>query len=128
MGVTMDMLKVVNLPAPKGQTPGGLKAVALANPEGGIAPTSPVVAIGSFTFWPMSYDDNRMSFGMVMYDPQMNVVNVQEMKGARYIYQITLNGSGETGSVTFLGQDGKSVQVPVSAFDALMVKNAISAQ
>ena len=128
MAVTMDMLSVVNLPAPKGQIPSGMKSVALANSEGGIANTCPVVAVGGFTFWPMSYDDNRMSFGMVMYDPSWNVVNTQEMKGARYIYQITLNGTGETGSVTFLGQDGKSVQVPCSAFETFMLKNTISAQ
>lgn len=126
MPVTMDMLQVLNVPPqPKGAVPTGLKSIALSSPEAGLAQTIPVLAIGGFTFWPMSYDDNRMSFGMVMYDPQWNVVNTIEKKGARYIYQITLDGSGSNGTVTFLGQDNKKVVMALNEFEPLML-NAIS--
>lgn len=123
MGLTMDMLTVITLPAPKGAIPDGLKPVALSGPDAGPDKTgSPVVAVGSFTFWPMSYTDNRMSFGMVMYDPSWNVVSVNEIKGARYIYKITTDGSGDSGNVTFWGQSDQTVQLPVSAFEPLMLK------
>jgi hypothetical protein len=46
---------------------------------------------------------------MVMYDPLWNVVNTVEKPGARYVYQIALNGTGSEGSVTFSGQANQSV-------------------
>ena len=129
MAITMDMLSVLKLSKQPGmEIPSGLKVIALTDPNAGPAPVSPVLAIGGFTFWPMSYDDNRMSFGMVMYDPSWSVVNVIEKKGARYIYQITLAGSGTNGTVTFAGQDNKSVQMAVADFAPLMLDNSIQAQ
>jgi hypothetical protein len=73
------------------------------------APSCPVLAIGSFTLWPMSYSDNRVSFGMVMYNPRGKVVHAVEHKGARYIYKITLTGDGASGSATFWGQADQKV-------------------
>lgn len=108
MACSMDMLSVINLPAPKGPIPSGMKVTALAGPNTLQSATAcPVLAIGGFTLWPMSYMDNRVSFGMVMYDTKWNVVNQVEKPGARYIYKITLNGSA--GSVTFSGQADQSV-------------------
>ena len=124
MAVTMDMLQVLSLPAPKTPPPDGLKVTALSGPNGGPVQGSPALAIGGFTFWPMSYMDNRMSFGMVMYGPDWNVISTTEMTGARYIYRITLDGTGETGTVTFWGQADHQVQMPVSAFEPLMLVNA----
>jgi hypothetical protein len=46
---------------------------------------------------------------MVMYDPNWNVVNTVEKKGARYVYNITKSGSGGTGSATFVGQSDQAV-------------------
>jgi hypothetical protein len=109
MACTMDMLAVVAMPAPKGPIPSGMKMTALAGPNTTqSAPTCPVLAVGGFTLWPMSYMDNRVSFGMVMYDPKWKVVSSVEKPGARYIYKITLNGSGASGSVTFSGQADQS--------------------
>jgi hypothetical protein len=106
----MDMLEVIKMPAPEGPTPDGMKVTALAGPNTlQPAPSCPVLAIGSFTLWPMSYIDNRVSFGMVMYDPQWNVVAQVEKPGARYVYEITLEGSGGSGSVTFSGQADQTV-------------------
>lgn len=57
----------------------------------------------------MSYFDNRMSFGMVMFDLQWKVVAQVEKKGGRYVYKVTTTGSGGSGSVTFTGQSDQSV-------------------
>ena len=125
MAVTMDMLEVIQMPLPpKGPVPAGLKPTALSSADSGPTQVSPVLAIGAFTFWPMSYDDNRMSFGMVMYDPHWNVVNVIEKKGARYIYKITLDASA--GTVTFWGQADKTVQMAPADFAPALLVNAIS--
>ena len=110
MACSMDMLYVIELSSPKGAIPDGMKITALASPDTlQSASASPVLAVGGFTLWPMSYMDNRVSFGMVMYDPMWNIVNQIEKPGARYIYQISLNGSGESGSVTFTGQANQAV-------------------
>ena len=105
MACTMDMFQVVKIPAPKGPIPDGMKITALQSPDSGAsAPASPVLAVGGFTLWPMSYYDNRMSFGMVMYGPDWEVVSTTEVKGARYVCKITIDGSGADGTVTFWGQ------------------------
>lgn len=110
MACTMDMLSVIEMPSPQGKIPDGMKVTALAGPNTlQPAPSCPALAIGSFTLWPMSYIDNRVSFGMVMYDPLWNVVGQVEKPGARYVYKITLNGSGGSGSVTFSGQADQAV-------------------
>ena len=109
MACEMDMLSVLKMTSPKGPIPDGMKVTFLSGPNGGPVPSGPVLGIGSFTLWPMSYMDNRMSFGMVMYDPQWRVVNTVEKKGARYVYNITMSGSGGSGSVTFVGQSDQSV-------------------
>jgi len=110
MACSMDMLAVITLPSPKGPIPDGLKVTALQGPNTlQSASACPVLTIGSFTLWPFSYDDNRVSFGMVMYDPLWRVVNQVEKQGARYVYKITLSGSGSDGSATFWGQSDQSV-------------------
>jgi hypothetical protein len=110
MSCSMDMLSVIKMSSPKGPIPEGMKVTALQGPDT-LQPANPgpVLAIGGFTLWPMSYVDNRVSFGMVMYDLKWNVVNTVEKKGARYICQITKNGEGAQGSVTFTGQANQSV-------------------
>ena len=110
MACSMDMLAVVQRPKPLGPVPDGMKVTALQGPNTlQSAPSCPVLGVGSFTLWPLSYIDNRVSFGMVMYDPLGAVVNQVEKPGARYVYKITLSGSGSEGSVTFWGQADQSV-------------------
>lgn len=110
MGCQMDMLEVIQMPSPKGPIPDGLKVTALQGPNTlQSAASCPALAVGGFTLWPMSYYDNRVSFGMVMYDLNWKVIGQIEKPGARYVYKITLNGSGATGSVTFSGQSDQSV-------------------
>ncbi len=110
MACSMEMLSVVKMSGPKGPIPEGMKVIALQGPDTlQPADPGPVLAVGSFTLWPMSYVDNRVSFGMVMYDVKWNVVNTVEKPGARYICQITKSGEGDQGSVTFTGQANQSV-------------------
>jgi hypothetical protein len=106
----MDMLSILKISAPKGPIPEGMKVTALQGPDT-LQPANPgpVLGVGGFTLWPMSYIDNRVSFGMVMYDPLWRVVNTVEKPGARYVWQITLSGEGSDGSVTFAGQADQSV-------------------
>lgn len=121
MACTIEMFTPITMPAPLGPIPDGMKVASLAGPNTlQPAPSCPVLAIGSFTLWPMSYMDNRVSFGMVMYDPLWQVVNTVEKPGARYIYKITLNGSGQTGSVTFWGQADQSVTMSVNDICQMM--------
>jgi len=106
----MDMLSVLKMSAPKGPIPQGMKVTALQGPDTlQSANPGPVLGVGGFTLWPMSYIDNRVSFGMVMYDLNWNVVNQVEKPGARYVYQITPSGKTGDGSVTFSGQANQSV-------------------
>ncbi len=108
MPCSMDMLTAIEIPSPGGPIPNGMKVTSLAGPNTlQSAPSCPVLAIGGFTLWPFSYMDNRVSFGMVMYDPMWKVVNVVEKPGARYVYKVTLNDAGN--SVTFSGQADQSV-------------------
>jgi hypothetical protein len=110
MACSMDMLAVIHMQKPKGPVPDGMKVTALQGPNTLQPPAScPALSIGSFVLWPMSYIDNRVSFGMVMYDPKWKVLKQVEKRGARYVYKITLNGSGSTGTVTFSGQADQSV-------------------
>jgi hypothetical protein len=107
MACSMDMLTVITMPKPKGPVPDGMKVTAITGPNTTqSAPSCPALAVGGFTLWPMSYYDNRVSFGMVMYDPTWKVIGQVEKKGARYVYKITLNTAG---SVTFSGQADQAV-------------------
>jgi hypothetical protein len=69
----------------------------------------------------MSYIDNRVSFGMVMYDPRWNVVNAIEKRGARYVYKVTLDSSG-SGAVTFWGQSDQKVTISADEICKMMCK------
>jgi len=104
----MHMLAPIKMHGPHGKIPDGMKVASLSGPNV-LTPANrcPVLSIGSFILWPFSYIDNRVSFGMVMYDPKGKPVATVEKKGARYIYKITLNAAQS--SVTFSGQADQSV-------------------
>jgi hypothetical protein len=70
----------------------------------------------------MSYIDNRVSFGMVMYNPKWKAVEHVEKPGARYVYKITLNGSGTSGSATFWGQGDQKVTLTLDEICHMMCK------
>ena len=108
MTCNMKMLAPIKMQGPPGPVPDGMKVTCLADPNG-LQPAKRcrVLSVGSFILWPMSYIDNRVSFGMVMYNPQGKVVKSVEKKGARYVYSVTVNGPQN--SVTFTGQANQSV-------------------
>jgi hypothetical protein len=124
---SMDMLAVIKMVASKGPIPPGLKVTSIQGANSlQPLPACPVLAVGSFTLWPMSYIDNRVSFGMVMYDPIWQVVNFIEKPGARYIYKIMLEGSGNTGAATFWGQADQKVTLSLNEICDLMCIPSIS--
>src|SRR2546423_15226647 len=97
MGCSMDMLSVIKMRAPAGPVPDGMKVTAITDPNSTqSAPTCPALAGGGFTLWPMSYYDNRVSFGMVMYDLEWGGLKQGGKAGARYGLQVTLVGSGRS--------------------------------
>ena len=110
MSCTMRMLAPIKMRGPHARVPDGMKVTCLEGPNT-LTPAKAcsVLSVGSFILWPMSYNDNRVSFGMVMYSPQHRIVKTVEKKGARYIYKITLDGSGTSGSATFWGQADQKV-------------------
>ncbi len=123
-GCTMDMFQPIKMKAPPGPIPDGLKVTSLADPNRlDSASLNPVLSIGSFTLWPMSYDDNRVSFGMVLYDPRGKISSVTEKRGARYITQITKQGEGGHGAVTFVGQANQSVSLTCEEINQLLLNS-----
>lgn len=112
MACSMEMLESIRVGAPEGPIPEGLKVITLEGPNTlQPAPTNAVLAVGGFTLWPMSYIDNRDSFGMVMYDLNWQVIGIIEKPGARYVYNITLAGDGSIGAATFWGQADQKVNM-----------------
>jgi hypothetical protein len=113
MACTMEMLTVIKGSKPPGKVPDGLKVSFGADSGNKPVPAGPVLAVGSFILWPMSYYDNRVSFCMVMFDPKGKVINMVEKKGVRYVYKVAMAGSGGSGSVTFVGQADQSVTMSI---------------
>ena len=121
MACSMDMLAVIHLPKPGGPVPDGMKVTALQGPNTlQSASPGPTLGVGGFTLRPMSYIDNRVSFGMVMYDPKWRIVEQVEKPGARYVYKITLDKS--KGSVTFWGQADQSVTMSLDEVCQMLIK------
>lgn len=121
MALTTDMLKVIQLATPEGAIPEGMKVTSIAGPNtGSPAAKNTALAIGGFTLWPLSYIDNRVSYGMAMYDPQGKLTNQVEKPGARYIYKITIDGPVDTGTVSFWGQADQKVTMQLQELAALL--------
>ncbi len=64
---------------------------------------------GGFTYWPLSYNDNRQVICIVAYDTEGNVAQRWDQWDwkALYITDITLDTGAQT--VTFLGQDDHAI-------------------
>jgi hypothetical protein len=121
MNLTMEDLKVITMKQPHGAIPAGLKVASIAGPDSlQPLPACPVLAVGGFTLWPMSYLDNRVSFGLVMYNLKWQPIQTVEKPGARYIFKITLQGQGNSGTVTFWGQVSQSVQLTLAEIAAMI--------
>lgn len=119
MSCNMKMLAAIKMRGPHGQIPNGMKVTCLSGPNVLTpAPACTVLSIGSFILWPLSYIDNRVSFGMAMYNPQGKVVKTVEKKGARYVYKVTVNVAQN--SVTFSGQADQSVTMTLDEICSML--------
>lgn len=101
-----ETISIGTMQTPPGPVPDGLKIATFDGPNSfQPAPVTPVIRVGSFIIWPMSYDDNRVSFGLTLYSPTGQMVRVVEAPGARYVYKMTI----DNGTVTIWGQADQSV-------------------
>jgi hypothetical protein len=112
-----ETISTDTLQSPPGPVPDGLKIASFAGPDSVTRTATPVIRVGSFTIWPLSYDDNRVSFGMALYDPCCSVIRVVEKPGARYVYKIT----NDNGTVTVWGQSDQRVTLTPDDIGAILV-------
>ncbi|HEY4941335.1 MAG TPA: hypothetical protein VII56_07890 [Rhizomicrobium sp.] len=91
--------------------PAGLKITCMNNGTSlNPSPTCPVVKYQGITTWAYSFIDNRVSMAIVSYDTKNNVVRNVTMNGARYVWQMSVNPTDMT--VTVTGQSNQTVTVP----------------
>ncbi|MGH7487665.1 MAG: hypothetical protein ACREMY_18980, partial [bacterium] len=94
--------------------PAGLKVACFANGTNlQTIATCPVVKVGGLTTWAFSYVDNRVSLAFVTFNSKGHILRNTEMKGARYVWQMTVNATNKT--VTATGQSNASVSAPWTA-------------
>ncbi|KAJ6596124.1 hypothetical protein DFH09DRAFT_1357303 [Mycena vulgaris] len=62
----------------------------------------PVLIVGTYTYWPLSYDDNRESLNLVGYDQNKNLVSQVELPGTRYIDIVIYDP--DAGVISLIGQ------------------------
>lgn len=62
----------------------------------------PVLRWGGYTYWPLSYIDNRVCMAIVITDSARNIVKIIQAIGARYIRSIEVHEA--TLEVSFIGQ------------------------
>lgn len=85
--------------------PPDTKVTCTPNPNTGApSPTCPILRMNGFSYWALSYRDNRVAFAIAAYDSNGRVVRLWERPGARYVWNITVDENKET--VTFMGQAG----------------------
>ena len=91
--------------------PAGLKVICLVSPDQTtVATQCPIITCGSRTYWIFSPTDNTNSMSIVGYDSNQAVVYQSSQTGARYIYQIKVDGAAQT--VMLVGQYSASIVVP----------------
>lgn len=94
--------------ASHGPLPPGTKVTCIPNPNTGAASaTCPIVKINGYSYWALSYQDNRVSFAIAAYDQSGRLTRVWERPGARYIWKIDLDNDKQT--VSFVGQSASSI-------------------
>lgn len=94
--------------------PPGLQLACIREAGGG-APSSkscPVVKYRGVTTWAFSYADNRVSFALVSFGANGQILRNVEKPGARYLFDAISNEPTQT--VMFVGQGGQRVTVPWS--------------
>ena len=64
--------------------------------------TCPVLQWNGYTYWPMTYDDNRFSFALIAFDELGNQAARWELPGSRYVVDMTVDTTA--GTLTIFGQ------------------------
>ena len=117
LGVPADPPVVTMLPARSApvRLPQGTKVVCI---DEGASPTEtcPVLRWGTYVYWPLSYEDNRIELDVVAFNPNGTYVKEIPARGTRYIRRIVVDLVRQV--VEFTGQDegvaGLSPSVTVS--------------
>lgn len=73
--------------------------------------------MGDYTYWPLSYIDNRYAMAIVVVDQHGNIVETYAVDGTRYIQEIQVDAKGK--EVIFLGQAGSKCTL---SWETLLVK------
>jgi hypothetical protein len=112
---TVSSADATNFPAPDGTE------VTVDKPSGLTENVYPILLLNGYTYWPLSYHNNRFSFAIVVTNTtnnvtESNIISTIEAPGARYIASIQINTTKH--EVNFVGQNG---EVATLSFDALSV-------
>ena len=86
--------------------PAGLKVTCLAGPNTFDPAPCPVLQWNGYTYWALSYIDNRNSFAITAFDAAGNVASQFEATGSRYVNRITVDDTAQT--ATFYGQSNQT--------------------
>jgi hypothetical protein len=90
--------------------PAGMKVTCLLGPDSlQSSPTCPVIQYQGLYTWAFSFIDNRVSYGIVTFDGQANLIKNTTRDGARYVYKMTVDPAAQTVSVW--GQANAKVDV-----------------
>ncbi|KAJ3876592.1 Alpha/Beta hydrolase protein [Lentinula edodes] len=88
--------------------PDDLKYTSLSDPgELDSSEEYPVLILGQYTYWALSYIDNRYAMAILAYDSSGTIVGRWSKQGARYVHHIEFDEIG--GNVSFVGQGNLSV-------------------
>ncbi|KAJ7235341.1 hypothetical protein C8J57DRAFT_1378269 [Mycena rebaudengoi] len=101
--VFMSTLNAATQPA----APSGLQYIT----QGGDNTRCPVLIVGAYTYWPLSYIDGRQSLNLVGYDRNKNLVGQVDVPGTRAI--LTIVYDPDTGAIELIGQSGPIVTISV---------------
>ncbi|KAJ7722585.1 hypothetical protein B0H14DRAFT_3006310, partial [Mycena olivaceomarginata] len=72
----------------------------------------PVLIVGSYTYWPLSYVDNRESLNLVGYDQNKNLISQLELPGTRYIETVIYDP--DVGVISLIGQSPAIVTASIA--------------
>lgn len=84
--------------------PSDLKLTLIGGP---LVQLYPVLRWGHYIYWPLSFEDNRVSMALVITDTALNILQRLHVPGARYIHQMVVSPSSR--KVLFIGQAEQTV-------------------
>lgn len=93
--------------APK-NLPANTKLTCLVDDKSiALSESCPVLVANGYTYWPLSYIDNRMAIGLAAFNTAGQFVEIWELSGARYAYQMEF--LAKKTSIKIRGQANKTV-------------------